>query len=65
MQGCLWGEYLPTPERVSDMAFPRFTALAELANGRDRTSYGEFVERARAMSIRLSELGIRGRAVEG
>ena len=30
-QGALWGEYLPTPDRVDDMAFPRMCALAERA----------------------------------
>jgi hexosaminidase len=29
-QGQLWSEYLPTPQRVEYMAFPRMTALAEV-----------------------------------
>jgi beta-glucosidase len=31
VQGQLWTEYLPTPERVEYMAYPRLTALAEVA----------------------------------
>ena len=29
LQGCVWGEYIPTPERMEYMAFPRALALAE------------------------------------
>ncbi len=29
LQGCVWGEYIPTSERMEYMAFPRALALAE------------------------------------
>lgn len=29
-QGCVWGEYIPTPERMEYMAFPRAVAVAEV-----------------------------------
>ncbi|UQX87582.1 beta-N-acetylhexosaminidase [Jatrophihabitans telluris] len=44
-QGQLWGEYLPSPERVDYMAFPRLCALAERAWG---AMTGPATERAAA-----------------
>lgn len=29
LQGCVWGEYIPTPERMEYMAFPRMLAISE------------------------------------
>jgi hexosaminidase len=62
VQGQLWTEYLPTPELVEYMAFPRACALAEVAwsapAGRD---YSRFLERLRPHLVRLDLAGIKYR----
>ena len=64
-QGALWGEYLPTTERLDDMAFPRLSALAERAWREQPTTNADFTHRARVQLERLAVLGIRGRTLPG
>jgi hexosaminidase len=58
-QGQLWTEYMPTPERVEYMAFPRAVALAEAiwSSPADR-DYDEFLSRLRVQLKRLDALGV-------
>jgi hexosaminidase len=62
-QGQLWTEYLPTPARVDEMAYPRLAALAERAWSRSPTSYPEFRSRLAQHAERLEHAGVRWRAL--
>ena len=57
---CLtWSEFIRTPERLQELAFPRFTALAEnLWNG-GAGNYEDFRLRLRAAQTLFDQLGIR------
>lgn len=47
MQGNLWVEYIPTPEQVEYMMYPRILALAEVAwSAPERKSWRDFHARA-------------------
>jgi len=57
-QGQLWTEYMPTPERMEYMAWPRMTALAEvLWSPRETRDAAEFGKR---LEIHLERLRITG-----
>jgi hexosaminidase len=57
-QGNLWSEYMPTPADVRRMAFPRMSALAEVAwSPRARPSYSDFRDRMKTHVLRLHALG--------
>jgi len=61
-QGQLWSEYMPTPERVEYMAFPRLTALAEVAwTPKDRKDYTGFLERLKSYESLLTARGVNFR----
>jgi hexosaminidase len=61
-QGQLWSEYMPTPERVEYMAFPRSTALAEVAwTPKARTDYADFLRRLRGFEQRWKSRGVNFR----
>jgi hexosaminidase len=61
-QGQLWSEYLPTPERMQYMAFPRMCALAEVAwTPAKRRDYGDFLQRLPAHLERLKAMGVNYR----
>jgi hexosaminidase len=62
-QGQLWTEYLPTPARVDDMAYPRLAALAERAWSPTPTSYAEFCSRLAHHAPRLEQARVRMRPV--
>jgi len=63
-QAQLWTEYMPTPDQVEYMAFPRLSALAEVAwSDRDRRHYDEFVDRLIPMLARLDRLGVKYRSL--
>jgi hexosaminidase len=62
-QGQLWTEYLPTPARVDDMAYPRLAALADRAWSQASTSYPEFLVRLAPHALRLERAGVRMRAI--
>jgi hexosaminidase len=61
-QGQLWSEYMPTPAAVEYMAFPRLTALAEVAwTPSDQKSYQDFLRRLASYEQRLKALGVNYR----
>lgn len=64
-QGQLWTEYIPTPEHVEYMAFPRLCALAEAvwtpAAGRD---YADFLTRLAVHLQRLEGLHVHYRPLD-
>ena len=57
-QGQLWTEFLPTPQRVDDMAYPRLCALAERAWSAMDTDYADFADRLAAHALRLTAAGV-------
>ena len=62
-QGQLWSEYMPTPAQVEYMAFPRLTALAEVAwTPVPQKSYQDFLRRLAVYEERLRALGVNFRA---
>lgn len=58
---CLtWAEHIRTATQLQELAFPRFTALAEvLWMGENRPSYADFRERLDALLPVFAEKGIR------
>lgn len=63
-QAQLWTEYMPTPEHVEYMAFPRLCALAEVAwSDPDRRDWQDFVERLIPMLGRLDAMNVRYRSL--
>lgn len=61
-QGQLWSEYIPSPQRLEYMAFPRLTALAEVAwTPKDRKDYASFLERLRFYEQRWRSMGVNFR----
>lgn len=57
-QGNLWSEYMPNPADVRRMAFPRMSALAEVAwSPRNRPNYADFRYRMNTHLHRLHALG--------
>jgi hexosaminidase len=62
VQGQLWSEYLPTPKAVEYMAFPRLTALAEVAwTPTARRQLDEFRSRLVVHYERLQILDVNAR----
>ena len=58
-QGCVWTEYMPTPERVEYMAYPRALALAELAwSPREERDLDSFKTRLGPCLALLDRLGV-------
>jgi len=61
-QGNVWTEYMPTPEQVEYMVYPRALALAEIAwSPQDRRDWDGFQTRLPAALAQLDKLGIRYR----
>lgn len=58
MQGNLWVEYIPTPEHVEYMIYPRMLALAEVAwSAPERKSWPDFHTRALSAVADLQKKG--------
>ncbi len=58
-QGQLWSEYLKTWDKLEYMAFPRFSAMAEVAwTDQDKRNYDEFMTRLPAMLKRFDKAGV-------
>jgi len=56
-QGCLWGEYVPTPEHAEYMLLPRLAALAEvLWSPRESRKWAGFIQRIEIMMRRYHSL---------
>jgi hexosaminidase len=61
-QADLWSEYLPTPQTVEYMAFPRELALAEVAwSPREARNWDDFQHRMVAQYAALDRLGVHYR----
>ena len=45
VEGCVWTEYMPTPERVEYMAWPRMCAIAETGWTRKAKDWDDFTRR--------------------
>lgn len=59
VQGNLWTEYIPTPEHVEYMLYPRLLALAEIGwTGEERKDYEDFYRRALHETNRLRATGV-------
>ncbi len=64
-QAQLWTEYMPDPQRVETMAFPRLCALAEVAwTLQERKDLADFIRRLPVHLQRLDRLGVRYRPLE-
>ena len=61
----LWTEYMPTPQHVEYMAFPRAAALAEVAWSAGMGEFGEFRSRLTAHIGRLDALSVNYRPLDG
>lgn len=58
-ENLLWSEFIRTPERMQELAWPRHTALAEACWSREKRPYGDFLERLRRLYPAFAEMGIR------
>ncbi len=65
VQGQLWTEYLPTPSRVEYMAFPRVSALAQVAWSEEQPEVSDFEARLRRHLPRLDASGVGYRPLDG
>ncbi|HEY9077519.1 MAG TPA: beta-N-acetylhexosaminidase [Anaerolineaceae bacterium] len=63
VQGQIWTEYLPTPKAVEYMAYPRMSALAEVAWSTADKDYSDFLKRLKSQLERLSILDVNYRKV--
>ncbi len=64
-QGQLWSEYIPTPEHMEYMAFPRACALAEVAwTPQDQREFKDFSERLETHVERLKQMGVKYRPLD-
>ena len=61
-EGTLWTEYIPTPELLEYMAFPRLSALAEVVwSPPAMRDYGDFLQRLNGLQQRLKQLNVNYR----
>lgn len=66
VQGQLWSEYLPTTAAVEYAAFPRLSALAEVAwTAPERRDPADLLRRLPAHLERLDALGVNHRPLDG
>ncbi|MFZ4506543.1 MAG: beta-N-acetylhexosaminidase [Fimbriimonas sp.] len=64
-QGQIWTEYIPNPERVEYMAFPRAAALAEVVwSRREDRDYPNFRARLDQHVERLGQMGVNYRKLD-
>lgn len=62
----LWSEFIRTPERMQELAWPRYTALAEACwCGENRGSYEDFCARLENLMPVFDELGVKTTPKEG
>jgi len=58
-QGCLWTEYIKTPEDVEYMAIPRMSALAEVVwSSKKNKNFDDFFNRMKFHYDRLDVIGV-------
>lgn len=58
VEGCVWTEYMPTPERVEYMAWPRMCAIAESGWTLSRKDWDGFTRRLETHLKRLDAAGV-------
>lgn len=59
VEGCVWTEYLPTPERVEYMAYPRMAAIAESGwTGGGHKDWDSFTRRLEVQFRRYDEFDL-------
>ncbi len=58
VEGCVWTEYMPTPERVEYMAWPRMCAIAESGWTTAEKDWDGFTRRLERHFGRLDNLGV-------
>ncbi len=59
VEGCVWTEYMPTPQRVEYMAYPRMCAIAESGWTTADKDWGCFTRRLESHFDRLDRLGVK------
>lgn len=58
-QGNVWTEYIPTPEKVEYMAFPRAIALSEVVwSSSENKNYTDFINRLEHFNKRLDVMNV-------
>ncbi len=65
VQGQLWSEYIPTPQHLEYMAFPRVAALAEIGWATSPAAERSFAARLVPAGLRWDAAGINHRGVGG
>ena len=58
VEGCVWTEYMPTPERVEYMAWPRMCAIAESGWSKATKDWDRFTRSLEVHMGRLDRLGV-------
>lgn len=58
VEGCVWTEYMPTPQRVEYMAWPRMCAISESGWSTAPKNWDAFARRLEAHFSRLDILGV-------
>jgi hexosaminidase len=58
VEGCVWTEYMPTPERVEYMAWPRMCAIAETGWTRKAKDWDGFTRRLEKHFDRLEGMEV-------
>lgn len=59
VEGCLWTEFVETPDEVEQMLYPRLLAIAETGwNGDPQASYDTFRERMLTWTRQLRQQGV-------
>lgn len=58
VEGCVWTEYMPTPERVEYMAWPRMCAIAETGWTHSEKDWAGFTRRLEKHFGRLDGMGV-------
>ncbi len=58
VEGCVWTEYMPTPERVEYMAWPRMCAIAETGWTQSSKDWDGFTRRLEKHFGRLDGMGV-------
>ena len=65
VQAQLWGEYIPTPQHLQYMAYPRAVALSEIAwSPKESRNYESFLIRLRNHLLRLDTMKVNYRKLD-
>jgi len=66
VEGQVWTEYMPDPQHVEYMTFPRACAIAEIDwTSSDRKNYSDFCKRLKCHLERLKKLNVNFRPIKG